>query len=112
MTDRSEIRRFHNQTKGTITRLHAKYYGHAKRVIANENGAIRTGMKRRSPGLSRNDLMLKAKERGIKNFRVLNKEELQMCLTPTTQKEDVDKIVAGAVARWKAGWGKKTKEPK
>jgi len=58
-------------------------------------------------GASRNELMMTAKERGVKNFRVLNKQELTEVLKNIGDQKAVDAIVAGAVARWKAGWGKK-----
>ncbi len=58
-------------------------------------------------GASRNELMLAAKERGVKNFRVLNKQELADVLKNIGDQKTVDAIVAGAVARWKSGWGKK-----
>ncbi|MBU1863899.1 MAG: hypothetical protein KKH94_09575 [Candidatus Omnitrophica bacterium] len=56
---------------------------------------------------TRNALMLKAKERGIKNFRVLNKEELMHVLAEGITQQEIDAIVAGAVTRWKSGWGKR-----
>ncbi|HPM42528.1 MAG TPA: hypothetical protein PLV52_01710 [Candidatus Omnitrophota bacterium] len=59
----------------------------------------------RSNGPSRNELMLEAKARGIKNFRVLNKQELAEILKDGTTQERANEIVAGAVARWKNGWG-------
>ncbi len=58
---------------------------------------------------SRNTLMLKAKERGIKNFRVLSKAELGQVLAEGVTQEQIDEVVSGAVARWKAGWGSKGK---
>ncbi len=58
-------------------------------------------------GASRNELMLAVKERGVKNFRVLNKQELSDVLKNIGDQKAVDAIVAGAVARWKSGWGKK-----
>ena len=58
-------------------------------------------------GVSRNELMMTAKERGVKNFRVLNKQELTDALKNIGDQKAVDAIVAGAVARWKSGWGKK-----
>ncbi len=56
---------------------------------------------------TRNDLMLQAKDRGIKNFRVLNKEELAQVLADGVTQERINEIVSGSVARWKAGWGKR-----
>lgn len=58
-------------------------------------------------GASRNELMLAAKERGVKNFRVLNKQELSDVLKNIGDQKAVDAIVAGAVSRWKSGWGKR-----
>ncbi|MDP3786750.1 MAG: hypothetical protein Q8R05_04270 [Candidatus Omnitrophota bacterium] len=58
-------------------------------------------------GASRNELMIAAKERGVKNFRVLNKQELGEVLKNIGDQKAVDAVVAGAVARWKSGWGKR-----
>ena len=58
-------------------------------------------------GASRNELMLAVKERGVKNFRVLNKQELTEVLRDISDQKAVDAIVTGAVARWKSGWGSK-----
>ena len=55
---------------------------------------------------SRNDLMLIAKDRGIKNYRVLNKEELMHVTAEGITQQEIDALVAGAVKRWKSGWGK------
>jgi len=56
---------------------------------------------------TRQALMLLAQERGIKNFRVLNKSELTQVLADGITPEQIQEVVAGAVARWKAGWGTK-----
>ncbi len=56
---------------------------------------------------SRQALMLKAKEKGVKNFRVLNKKELGSVLVDGVTQDQIDKVVSGAVARWKSGWGSK-----
>lgn len=56
---------------------------------------------------TRQGLMLQAKERGIKNFRVLNKEELYAVLADKVTQEKINDVVSGAVARWKSGWGSK-----
>jgi hypothetical protein len=58
-------------------------------------------------GASRNELMMTAKERGVKNFRVLNKQELADVLKNIGDEKTVNAIVAEAVARWKSGWGKR-----
>ena len=54
-------------------------------------------------------LMMLAKDREIKNFRVLNKAELAEVVTEGVTPERIQEVVAGAVARWKAGWGTKKK---
>jgi len=59
---------------------------------------------------TRNALMLLAKERGIKNFRVLNKEELMHVTAEGITQQEIDALVAGAVARWKSGWGKRKEQ--
>ena len=56
---------------------------------------------------TRQALMLQAKDRGIKNFRVLNKEELKKVLAEGVTQEQIDNVVSGSVARWKSGWGSK-----
>ena len=57
--------------------------------------------------MTRQALMLKAKERGIKNFRVLNKKELESVLADGVTQDQINKVVSGAVTRWKSGWGSK-----
>jgi len=56
---------------------------------------------------SRNELMLIAKERGIKNFRILNKEELGKVIRDNVKDDEIQKVVNSAVDRWKSGWGSK-----
>ena len=46
---------------------------------------------------TRQALMLRAKERGVKNFRVLNKEELMHVLAGGITQEKIDAIVAGVL---------------
>lgn len=78
----------------------------AKKVSAETSASPKEGIVMHA-GASRNELMLAAKERGVKNFRVLNKQELAEVLKNIGDQKAVDAIVAGAVARWKSGWGKK-----
>jgi hypothetical protein len=56
--------------------------------------------------------MLKAKAKGIKNFRVINKEEFVEILKEGTSKKHINEIVAQAVARWKITWGKGKRKQK
>lgn len=57
--------------------------------------------------VSRNSLMLQAKEKGVKNFRILNKEELIKVLDPMTTDGQMQDIIKEAKRRWMAGWGSK-----
>lgn len=59
------------------------------------------------PVVSRNELMQKAKEKGIKYFRIMTKEELFQVLD---HPGDIIKIQESAQERWKSGWGKNKKE--
>lgn len=78
----------------------------SKKAVAEVSASPKEGIVMHA-GVSRNELMLAAKERGVKNFRVLNKQELSDVLKNIGDQKAVDAIVAGAVARWKSGWGKR-----
>lgn len=100
------------QGKELLGKLHDKYYGKKKAKAPKpraETKAPEQAVPAEAPAKepTRHELMLKAKERGIKNFRVINKQELVEILKEDTTQERISEIVAGAVARWKAGWGKK-----
>ena len=45
--------------------------------------------------------MEQARVAGIKYFRILNKEELEIVLTPFVGAERIKEIQAQAIARWK-----------
>lgn len=77
-----------------------------KKVLVESSPSPKEGIVMHA-GASRNELMLAAKERGVKNFRVLNKQELSEVLKNIGDQKAVDAIVAGAVARWKSGWDSK-----
>ena len=78
----------------------------SKKAVAEVSASPKEGIVMHA-GASRNELMLAAKERGVKNFRVLNKQELADVLKNIGDQKAVDAIVAGAVARWKSCCGKK-----
>ncbi len=100
------------QQKELLDKLHAKYYGKkSKAQDPKAPGKASDKPKAGSnEGPSRHELMLQAKAKGIKNFSVINKEELVDILKEGTAQERINEIVAGAVARWKAGWGKGKKQ--
>lgn len=98
-----------------LHKLHAKHYDKKKAKTQKPKASVKPlekseAGKTRSKGLSRNELMLQAKAKGIKNFRVINKEELVEILREGTTQERINEIVSGAVARWKVGWGKGKKQ--
>ncbi len=91
------------KSKEFLHELHDKYYGNKK---AKEPKAVaKTPKEPKAKEPSRNELMLQAKAKDIKNFRILNKQELAEILKEDTTKERVNEIVAGAVTRWKVGCG-------
>ena len=101
--------------KEFLSKLHAKHYGKKKSKDQKAKPPVKASKEPETsePAAkepSRNELMLKAKERGIKNFRVINKEELVEILREGTTQERINEIVSGAVTRWKAGWGKGKKQ--
>ena len=61
-------------------------------------------------GPSRNDLMIEARARGIKYFRILSKKSLQIVLADGVHPDKIKAIQDEAVYAWKAGWGSKKKE--
>ena len=110
------------ESKKRIHELYEKHYGKKKSKAAKQNEVVaekvaveqKTVAERPLPqnnGQSRADLMAQAKEKGIKNFRILNKEELMKVLAPEATKESIAEVVQGAVTRWKSGWGSKGGRP-
>ena len=108
------------ESKKRVHELYEKHYGKGKKKskaakqkevvaekVAVEQKAVAEKRGHGLKGQSRADLMLQAKEKGIKNFRVLNKEELVKILAPEATEESIAQVVQGAVARWKSGWGSK-----
>lgn len=98
------------QQKELLDKLHTKYYGKKKSKAQDPKAPGETPERPKASsnqGPSRNELMLQTKAKGIKNFRVINKEELVEILKKGTTQERINEIVSGAVGRWKTGWGKK-----
>ena len=86
-----------------IHKLHDKYYKGKDRKVGVAGA-------QKNVGPTRNEMMLEAKERKIKNFRILNRAELTEVLDEMTGQPRIDEIVYIAVRRWKDGWGNKKKE--
>ena len=91
------------RSKEFLHRLHEKYYGNKK--AKGLKVAAKTPKEPKVKGVSRNALMLQAKAKGVKNFRILNKAELAEILKEGTTQERINVLVSGAIGRWKAGWG-------
>ncbi len=75
-----------------------------KQVTAGTNHPKTT-----SNGPTRNSLMLEAKKRGIKYFRVMNRAELEQVLKAKVTQEEILQVGQAAKERWQTGW-KKNKE--
>ncbi len=82
----------------------------ALRVAPDLKGSPKEGI-RMAVGTTRAELMAQCKARGIKNYRVINKVEMGDILAHIGDQVYIDKVVAGAVARWKQGWGQKGGQP-
>jgi hypothetical protein len=88
------------QQKELLDKLHTKYYGKKKSKAQDPKAPEKAPEKSKASsneGPSRNELMLQAKAKGIKNFRVINKEELVEILKEGTTQERINEIVSGAV---------------
>ena len=117
------------QEKASLDKIYEKYYGKGSkakqesakikevmkgddrpaRVVIDDQGSPREGIIP-AAGSTRNEIMMMCKEKGIKNFRVLNKQEMLDILADIGNQKKIDAIVTGAVARWKQGWGAKARE--
>ncbi len=100
------------ESRKILMNIHEKHYGEKgslkkkQEKRATENSKIAAAVSPVLAEKSRNDLMLEAKAKGIKNFRILNKEELQKVLDPKTAQEETTEVIKNAVIRWKSGWSK------
>jgi hypothetical protein len=98
--------------KEDIKRLHDKFYGPGSKHAKKKEKELKSSKKQESQTatashLTRNEMVLEAKKRGIKYFRIMNKVELTEVLDPKTTPERVSEIQKQADARWKSGWSKK-----
>lgn len=99
------------KSKEFLNNLHANYYGGKKPKVQGQRTSEKKPKESKAgdthaKGPSRNELMLQAKAKGIKNFRVINKEKLIEILKEGTTKERINELIAQAVARWKSTWGR------
>ena len=113
--------------KEKISELHAKFYGKKSTVEIVNNKLAAAGLAinfvsnkdnkpspkegiRMAAGTTCAELRQVCKEKGIKNFGVLDKAEMEDILAHIGDQEHINKVVAKAVAEWKGGWGKKARE--
>ena len=110
--------------KEFLGKLHDKYYGPGSKSAKKKakNGKVDAMVKAKLSGKavvtadsastssSRAQLMEQARKNGIKNFRILSKVELEEVNKSGTSQERIKEIVSAAVARWKSGWGTKSKK--
>ena len=67
------------EDKAVLDKIYDKHYGSSAKQ-----------QPKAASGETRNALMLKAKEKGIKNFRILNKDELAFVLCDSQSQENID----------------------
>jgi len=90
---------FKNPKTGALYRVDKS--GDGYEVKETKQVSQTSARKAKASGLSRKDLMEEAKKRGIKYFRILNKEELVQALAKETTPEKLAKIQEEAIRRWK-----------
>lgn len=92
-------KKFPLASKKTLTRASEKF---RVETLKGARSAINSGD---AKDASRAVLMQQVRDRGVKNFRVMNKEELQSIVNGATPQQ-IEAIQLSAVTRWKAGWSK------
>ena len=91
---------FKNHKTGTLYRVDSNEVKETRKAEATK-ASIR---KVKGDGPSRNELMEAVRAKKVKNFRVMNKEELAEILKPDTAPIRIKEIQEIAVKRWKSGW--------
>jgi len=106
-TDRDIALRIAPELKTTKLTIQPEHISQ-RNVLTDKKPSPREGIVMHA-GATRNEIMLQCKEKGVKNFRVLNKQEMIDILKNIGDQKYIDIVVEGAVRRWKSGW-KKNKE--
>ena len=95
-------------TEGTLYRVDKGENGYEVKETRKQEEVQVKGkvIKRKSEtgGPTRQELMELARSKKIKNFRVMNKEELAEVVKEITSKSRAKEIEEAAVKRWKSGW--------
>lgn len=95
---------FRNHKTGTLYRVDKGEKGYEVKETRKTEAAKASKKKTKGDGPTRNELMEAVKAKKVKNFRVMNKEELAEILKPGTTESRIREIQETAVARWKSGW--------
>jgi len=91
---------FKNHKTGTLYRVDGNEVKETRKTEATK-AYIR---KAKGDGPSRNELMEAVRAKKVKNFRVMNKEELAEVVKDGTMASRIKEIQETAVKRWKSGW--------
>ena len=91
---------FKNHKTGTLYRVE----GNEVKETRKTKTAGVAFKKKDSTGPSRNELMEAVRAKKVKNFRVMNKEELAEVIKDGTTVSRIKEIQETAVKRWKSGW--------
>lgn len=99
---------FKNHKTGVLYRVDKGENGYEVKETRKQEEVKVKGkvIKRKSEtgGPTRQELMELARSKKIKNFRVMNKEELAEVVKESTSKSRAKEIEETAVKRWKSGW--------
>ena len=100
---------FKNHKTGTLYRVD----GNEVKETRNADASSKTPKKRaKDDGTTRNELMEAVRAKQVKNFRVMNKEELAEVLKDGTTASRIKEIQETAVKRWKSGWASQKQKDK
>jgi len=107
---------FKNYKTGTLYRVDKGETGFEVKETRKQEEIIVKGKvlkkKTEASGPSRQELMELARSKKIKNFRVMNKEELAEIVKSGTSAARAKEIEETAVKRWKSGWSVNKKKAK
>jgi hypothetical protein len=95
---------FKNHKSGTLYRVDKGENGYEVKETRKAEVTKASKQKSKGDGPSRNELMEAVRAKEVKNFRVMNKEELAEVLKDGTTESRIKEIQEIAVKRWKSGW--------
>jgi len=97
---------FKNHKTGTLYRVDKGENGYEVKETRKPKEETVKAIKKtiKTGGPTRQELMELARSKKLKNFRVMNKEELAEVVKESTSKSRAKEIEETAVKRWKSGW--------